>query len=211
VGYCEPSDLFDFGLPRGALSNPGRIAASVNASSNAFTLDVHGFALNDLVSFRPGPGGSLPAPLAEGTTYYVIPLSESTFSVAAAAGGGAVDLTTAGARVYVIAPLPVEAGLAAATSMVEDMLPAHLLPLTAPYPVIVVMTTAELAAAKLAAMQGNETASLSTTLDLAQKRLARWAQGIPIRGPNAPAPANLAAAAAAAPLDFRGWSRWGGL
>jgi hypothetical protein len=40
---------------------------------------VHGLSLNDLVSFRAEAGAPL-APLAEGTTYYAVPLTEATFS-----------------------------------------------------------------------------------------------------------------------------------
>src|SRR6478609_2025292 len=94
--YSTVSDLYAYGVPRGAVPNPARLAASVLASSDAFTLDEHGFATDDPVSFRAEAGGALPAPLVAGTTYYAIALTASTFKVAAAVAGAALDLTTDG-------------------------------------------------------------------------------------------------------------------
>jgi hypothetical protein len=214
ANYCTTSDLYDFGLPRGGIPNPARLAADppASASTNAIELDGHGFATDDPVSFRAEAGGSLPAPLVAGTIYYAIPLSEGYFSVAETAGGAAIDLTTAGSAVVVHTPLPVDAAIEFASALIDDMLPAHVVPLTAPYPPIVVMSCAELAAAKLAARSGAASVSLTAMADAARKRLERWGQGIPLRGTNVSAqtPANLAQSATAPALDVRGFRRWGG-
>lgn len=209
--YCAAADLYSFGLPRGAVSNPGRLAASVAAGSDALELDVHGFALNDPVMFRADAGGSLPEPLAEGVTYYAIPVTESAFSVAAAADGPAIDLTTAGENVVVIAPLPVDSAIAWASRVIDDMLPAHVVPLEEPIHELVKMTCAELAAGKLLARAGSASRSLTEMVDAARKRLERWAKGIPLRGADTPPPAGLAAGATAPYSDRRGWQRYGGL
>jgi hypothetical protein len=209
--YCAASDLYSFGLPRGALANPARPVASVSAGGNTITLDLHGFALNDQVSFRAEASGTLPAPLVASTTYYAIPVSDSVFSVAAAADGAAIDLTTAGTRVVVISPLPVAEAIAWASRVIDDMLPAHLVPLEDPIAEIVTMTCAELAASKLLARQGSASVSLTSIADAARKRLERWAAGAPIRGENAPEPASLAASASASVPDTRGWNRFGGI
>ena len=89
MAYSSPADLYAFGVPRGALPNPGRLAGVVSAADNTIELDVHGFALDDLVSFRAEAGGSLPLPLVAGADYYAIPVRESYFSVASVAGGPA--------------------------------------------------------------------------------------------------------------------------
>jgi hypothetical protein len=185
--------------------------ASASASANTIALDVHGFDEGDPVSFRAEAGGSLPAPLVEGTTYYAVPAGDNAFSVAATAGGAAIDLTTAGALYIVIAPLPIAPAIAWASRVIDDMLPAHIVPLTEPVPEIVRMTAAELAAGKLASRGGFASKSLTEIVDLARKRLERWAQGIPIRGENAPEPAGLAVSATAPYRDVRGWQRFGGL
>ncbi len=214
ASYCEESDLYDFGLPRGAVPNPGRLAEGASASTDAITLGMHGFALDDEVVFRAdGVNASLPAPLVEGTTYYAKPVSQLSFQVAATAGGATIDLTTAGQYILVIAPLNVAAAIEWASAIIDDMLPAHVVPMTAPYSKQVVMTCAELAAAKLAARAGSIGASLTAVADAARKRLERWANGVPLRGENAPdTHTNTAASATSAALaDPSGWSRYGGI
>jgi hypothetical protein len=212
MAYSSPADLYAFGVPRGAIPNPGRLAGVVSAADNTIGLDVHGFALDDLVSFRAEAGGSLPSPLVAGVDYYAIPVRESYFSVATTAGGSAVDLTTVGARIVVIAPLNLDAAIAWADRQIDDMCPAHVVPIVAPIPDIIRMTSAELAAGKLGYFTGASSKSLTMIFDFAQKRLARWSKGVPIRGTNAPAPAGLAASAPIARYtDSRGWSRYGGI
>jgi hypothetical protein len=209
--YADPSDLYAYGLQRGGVQNAGRLAASVNITSNTITLDVHGFALNDLVRFRADAGGSLPSPLVAGTDYYAIPAGESVFSVAATAGGAAIDLVTSGSRILVIAPLPIDSALKWASRLIDDMLAGHPVPLEAPIPEIVRMTCAELAAGKLQSLRGAASQSLAAMSDAAQKRLLRWASGVPVRGEGAQEPAQLSASAGVPYSDARGWNRFGGL
>lgn len=212
--YCSPSDIYAYGYPRGSVPNPGRDVDSVNATANTLALDVHGYALNDQVSFRATAGGSLPAPLVEGTTYYAIPVDDYTFKVAATEDGAAIDLTTAGDDFVVIDPFenPMNAAIAWASRVIDDMLPAHVVPIEADaIPEIVRMTAAELAAGKLAARGGTQSKSLTETVDTAVKRLARWGKGVPIRGAVVPPSASLAASATIPyARDRRGWGRWGG-
>ncbi len=209
--YCTESDLYDFGIPRGAIPNGGRLAADppASTSTNAIELDGHGFASGDLVAFRAEGGGSLPSPLAEGTTYYALPVNDTHFQVSLTDGGAAVDLTTAGSGVVVLTPLPIDAAIAFASALIDNMIPAHAVPLAEPYPPIVVMTCAELAAAKLAARSGSSSVSLTATADAARKRLEHWAKGIPLRGTGASAqtPTNLAQSAVAPTLDVRGYAQ----
>lgn len=210
MAYCELADLFSFGLPRGALRNPGRLVSAV-ASADAFDLDVHGLATDDTLTFRAGAGGSLPSPLAAGTTYYAIRLTESRFQVAASAGGAAIDITTDGSNVIAIVPLPEADVRDWATSIAEDSLPAAMVPLDSPYPPIVVATVAELAANRLLILAGQVPSKpLADIVDTAQKRLAKWAKSVPIRGTNAPSAAGLSAAATSAQRDASGWRAHGG-
>jgi hypothetical protein len=209
--YCDPADLFSFGVPRGTLPNPGRLAGSVSSVTDAIELQVHGFALNDVVTFRAEAGGSLPAPLVAGTSYYAIPAGESYFKVSSSLGGDALDLTTAGSRVVVIAPLSLDSACIWASAVIDDMLPAHVVPLTAPYPPIVRITAAELAASKLGFFTGNVPKTLTQIFDYARKRLERWASGVPIKGTNAPKPAQLSCGAGLGYSDTQGWKRYGGI
>jgi hypothetical protein len=211
LNYCTGADLYNFGLPRGALQNPGRLVSSVDTTTNALMCDVHGFDTDDPIQFRPEAGGSLPTPLVAGTEYYAISVTDSSFQVASAPAGAAIDFTTAGSRIVVIAPLPILASIAWASRLIDDMLPAHLVPIAEPIHELVRMTCAELAAGKLLTRTGSASKSLGEMVDAARKRLERWAKGIPLRGNDVPPPANLAASAAVPFKDPRGWGEFGGL
>lgn len=209
--YCAPGDLYAHGIPRGSVANPGRLAAKVLASTNAFTLDVHGFDAGDPVTVRAQAGGSLPAPLVEGVQYFAVPLTESTFSVSATVGGSVIDLTTDGSNVVVIAPLPIDKAIAMASAAIDDMLPDHVVPLSQPYPPIIVITCAQIAAGQLAGLIGATSMALADIVDKAQKRIERWAAGVPIRGSNSPAVrAGLAVTATASSSEADAWRRVGG-
>lgn len=75
------------------LSNmPGK-AFTADAGTDVLTCAGHGKSNGDTIRFQ---GNDLPAPLAEGTPYYVRDVSGSTFKVESSIGGGAIDLTDAG-------------------------------------------------------------------------------------------------------------------
>lgn len=209
--YCTKDDLYEAGLQRGALPNPGRLVAAVDIATDTLTLDGHGFRADAELLFRAEAGGSLPSPLVAGTTYYALVVSDATFRVSATAGGSAINLTTAGSLIVVSTPVPFTAAIRRASALVDDMLPAHVVPLTAPYPVVVVAVTADLAIAVLGALTGGSSADFVTLkLAGAQKILDRWGKGIPIRGANAPPGAGLAAVAATTAVDPLGWIPTGG-
>lgn len=69
---------------------------NVSVGTNNFSITAHSFTLNDAVTFTEGSGGSLPAPLVAGTTYYISSPATNSFTVSAVPGAGAIDLTTAG-------------------------------------------------------------------------------------------------------------------
>lgn len=203
--YCTVSDLYSYGLPRGGLANPARLAERASSAGDTITLDQHGFATGDPLQFRADAGGSLPAPLAEETIYYAIRVTDNVLKVSATSGGLAIDLTTSGAGVLVLSDLPTSAAIMWASEIINDMLPAHVVPLVSPYAPIVVMTCAELAVGKLQSRQGGAAVDLSATVAEAQKRLARWGRGVPVRGENAPPRHNLAANASRGYADAKGW------
>ena len=209
--YCESADLYDAGLQRGALPSPGRLVSAVDTTTNIFSLDGHGFRSGAQLLFRAETGGALPSPLVAGTTYYALSLTDATFQVAASAGGAAIDLTTAGSLIVVSTPLPVQAAIEWASGMVDDFLPAHVVPLESPYPAVVVAVAADLAVARLGVITGGASADfVATKLAAAQKMLDRWAKGLPIRGAIVPPAAGLATVAVTTAVDPRGWIPTGG-
>lgn len=213
AGYCARADVYAFGVPRGAIPNEGRLALSVDTTANTIALGDHSFATGDPVRFRAEMGGSLPTPLVAGVTYYAIATSDDAFQVSATDGGAAIDLTTAGAEVLVIAPLPIDQWISYGARVIDQALIAHGVPLAAPYHELVVATNAELAAAKGGYFSGGTSKSLADMIVVAQARLAEWAKGVQLRGENT-APeerTNLAASLTAPARDSRGWSRHGAL
>lgn len=213
--YAARADLYAFGLPRGSVPNPGRLLSAVSTSANTLALGEHGFAEDDQFELRVEAGGTMPAPLVAGVTYYAEPVTDSAFKARATIGGSAIDITSAGdaERVVVIAPLPVERWIYWASRVIDEMLPARVVPLVEPYPEIVVITCAELAAGKGLGYGGASSKSLTDMIDAAKRRLDRWAAGIPPRGAGdeAQTPANLASSASVPYRDPRGWSRFGGI
>lgn len=77
---------------------------TADATSNTLTVTgPRAWAVNDVVRVATY-GGTLPAPLAEGATYYVKTASAGVYTLALTEGGAAIDLTTAGSGYNVFQP-----------------------------------------------------------------------------------------------------------
>jgi hypothetical protein len=206
AAYATHRDLYRYGLARGALAMPGRLVESSAASSDLLTLDGHGFVTDDEVLVRATEGGTLSAPLVEGTTYYVIRVTDSTFKLAATAGGAAIDLSTSGSQMVVASTLPVDDVLEFYSRFVDAFLPAHAVPLVEPYPVTVTAIVAELAAKKLTHLSGQASVSVDAAEVAAKAQLERWAKGLPLRDARATASTNKAITMTlSTSTDPRGW------
>jgi hypothetical protein len=189
MSYASHSDLYRFGLPRGMLANPGRIASALSATQ-AFELDGHGFATDEALLFRAESGGTLPTPIVAGATYYAIRVNDQMFKVAAAPGGPVINLTSDGSSVVVATPLPIDEVLEFYSRFVDGFLPAHFVPLSAPS-ITVRAIVAELAAKKLLLMAGQSSQSMTEQELAAKAQLERWAKSLPLRD-GARGSANLA-------------------
>lgn len=192
TAYATRQDVYRYGLPRGALGNPGRLAASATAANDWIELQEHGFVLGDALTVRAADGGSLPAPLVAGVVYYAIPLTDSTFQVSATPTGGPIAFTTDGVSVIVGADLPIDQLLERYSRFADGFIPAHVVPLPAPYPVTVVAVVAELTAHRLQILSGMSSESMVSIEASAAKQLERWAATLPVRDATNAAPANLA-------------------
>ncbi|MEE4381056.1 MAG: hypothetical protein V2J02_03590, partial [Pseudomonadales bacterium] len=94
ANYPDPEDL-------------RQTIGSVDAGTDTITLNGHGLQDDARVVFF---GADLPAPLVEGTTYFVINATANTFQVSATQGGAAIDLTDAGSgtqEVRLVVDVPV--------------------------------------------------------------------------------------------------------
>jgi hypothetical protein len=212
VDYCSVADLYAHGLPRGSIPNRGRVAIAANPTTDTIPLGDHALSPGDEFTVRPGPGGgSLPAPLVEDVVYFALPVNANTFKVADTAGGGPIDLTSAGSQIVIVTPINYAASISYASRLIDEMLVGHVLIEDGdPIPEIIRMTCAEIAIGKLALISGSVSKSLGEIVDYARKRLDVWAKGNPLRAKNKPAPANLATSAATMPIgDARGWNNGG--
>lgn len=203
--YAEITDALPF-LPPTGLPNPARVATG-SASGNYLESEGHGLSTDTEVTLRAEVGGSVPAPLVEGTTYYAIPISGARFKLAATPGGVPIDLTTDGANFVFASPLPWGAWLDWGARQVDSFMPVHMIPLVAPYPPIVVTANGELAAMRGMVATSGADIDLGARIDAVGARIARWAKGIPVRGTTVQRqqPSNLAVLASAGAYDPRGW------
>lgn len=74
----------------------GGATFTVNASTDIVTCGDVALSCGNDTAVRVKSTGTLPAPLAENTTYYLRDVTSSTFKLAATAGGAAIDLTDTG-------------------------------------------------------------------------------------------------------------------
>lgn len=201
--YATRAHLHRYGLPRGALASPARLVEGNTGS--VLSLDDHGLADDDELVFRPEGGGALPSPLETGTTYYAVVLTASTFSVAATAGGSVIPLTTSGDRVVVAVTIDsmINAVLEKNSRLFDSYLPAHAVPLEAPYPLVATASVAQLSAIELLSILGQASAAALANAEAVRRELPRLARGIPLRDPTATARENLATTVAVS--DDRGW------
>lgn len=207
VSYASRSDLYNHGLPRGLMASPARLASGMSASTDTLILDQHGFEDDDPVTLRAEEGGSLPAAIVDGTTYYVKRTSDVAFQLAATAGGSAINWATDGDRVLVTPSTDamVDAALEMYSRLVDSYLPAHAVPLESPYPTVVVHIVAKLAAADLLAQMGQASALVQANAEQTRKELARLMTGIPLRDSRATEQTNLAIARQISRTSGRGW------
>ncbi len=194
-------------LPMGGIPSPSSLVASSAAGTDAITLDGHGFETDDALTVRAVEGGTLSAPLVAGTTYYAIRLTDSTFKLAATAGGAAIDITTAGVSMVVSRPLDFDYWIGFYSRWADTSLPGHLVPLTAPVPSIVEGMVADLVAKRMFNVGGQASETLKEMEIASAAQLARFATGMPIREASATASANLAVTSTlGSTADPRGWA-----
>jgi hypothetical protein len=193
TAYATRAHVYQFGLPRGALGNPGRLVDSALSSNSIITLNEHSFETGDAVYFRAADGGALAAPIVAGTAYYAIKVSESSFQVSTTPTGGPITLTSNAVSMLVWADLPFDSLLEYYSRFVDGFLPAEAVPLAAPYPVTVIAIVATLVAKRIQFLSGMTSASMDEAEAGAAKQLERYAAGLPVRDKAATQPqTNLA-------------------
>jgi hypothetical protein len=77
----------------------------VDTAANAILCPAHGYSDDQTVVFY---GGAVPAPLVEGTVYYVVVSTTDTFKVAATVGGASINLTAAAGSACLVSRIVLE-------------------------------------------------------------------------------------------------------
>jgi hypothetical protein len=195
--YCSRSDVNDR-LPPGSITSPAGILASCLASTDTLTYDGHGLETDREVTVRAADGGTLAAPLVAGTVYYAKRLTNSTFQLAATAGGAAINITTNGVEMVVTREPLYDDVIEFVSRWADGCLIAHATPLTAPIHPLVRGVVADVAAKRILNAGGSDSAIVKEAELAGKAMLERLKPGVPLRGASAPIPTNLAVTSTAA-------------
>ncbi len=151
---------------------------SSSATTDALTLDGHGFETDTPVTVRAAEGGTLSAPLAAGTTYYAIRLSNATFKLAATAAGAAIDLTTSGESMLVSREPSYDNAIEFVSRWADVFFPAHAVPFTAPIHPLVRGVVADVSYKRLLNYDGKSSAAVDAAELAGKAILERYAAGL---------------------------------
>ena len=215
VAFATRADLHRYGLPKGQLVAGARVVAEVHLGTSRLELADHGYELDAQVALSADEGATLPAPLAEGTVYFVRPVAGSSglLELAATAGGDALALTNAGEGTFRLVDGGlddlIDAELEAVSDLVRDAAIAIHPPVEPPFPSRLVSLVARIAAARLARAHGLPLEHVFANAEEAERELAAMRKGAPIRDTSAPPASNLATSRSAKG-DPRGWGGRGG-
>jgi hypothetical protein len=191
VSYATRAQVYRL-VPRGTLGEAARVVANADASLDRLELGGHGFEDSDPLQFQVDQGGVLPAPLALLTVYYAKLVdigggvkSDGLLQVSASPGGAAINLTDVGTKPYRVY-LPVDALIDVTNEIfsrwLDGKLPAHGVPLAAPYPAWVSDAVALRTAARLVRRKSlSQYAGLLAEEDTLLKDVASLVRGIPLR------------------------------
>ena len=204
--YCSRADV-NARLPPGAIVSPSGILASCLAASNVLTYDGHGLETDRDVTVRAGDGGTLSAPLAEGTTYYAIRLTNAAFKLAATAGGAAIDITSNGVSMIVTREPLYDDVIEFVSRWADGFFPGHGVPFAAPIHPLVRGVVADVSAKRILNANGADSAVVSAAEIAGKAILERHAGGVPLRASAVLTSTNKAVrdTAGTSTGDARGW------
>jgi len=100
-------------------------AFTANASTDVITATGHDY-INDMpVTVSVSGGGTLPAPLVAGTTYYVRDVATNTFKLSATIGGEAINITDAGTGSFVVTDIALSIYTASVAEMARKEISSY--------------------------------------------------------------------------------------
>jgi hypothetical protein len=193
-------------LTGGSIRVEARLAAA-NPATDEIALDNHGMQTGDAFQLRLEPGATLPAPLAAGTTYYAIELSDIAFQAAATPTGAAIDITDAGENWSVVRFVPWARFIASSSALIDNQMTGSAVPMD-PVPEVVRHFTSLLVIERAMVFAGGSSEDVTRHMDRAQAMFDRWLAGRPIVGEDKPPAASKAIRtprSSGSATDSRGW------
>ena len=98
---------------------------TANASTDVITATGHDYINTLPVQVSVSGGGTLPAPLVAGTTYYVRDVAANTFKLAATSGGAAINITDAGTGSFVVTDIELSIYTASVAEMARKEISSY--------------------------------------------------------------------------------------
>lgn len=192
VSYAQRNDVFNVGVPNGALTRQARQIEGADPATDILQIGGHGLKAGSPISFKVAGSGVLPAGLALLTIYYALLITladgstdENRFQVSTTPNGSAVNFTDAGTSPFSLVvptgPL-IDDFLESYSRWADGVMPADAVPLVAPYPKWVSHIVAVRSAIAVANALGNGTPLLAAREDTEIKDFMRLAPGVPLRG-----------------------------
>jgi len=218
--YCARANVYALGLPPEAFARAPRLVESASPAADTLSLRAHGFATDDPVtlavqssSILGATAAALPAPLLEGTVYYVRASGSDVLQLAAAPGGAAINLTSAGAGIFGILRdhgTDLDAAIVQATAIINEKLIAHSGTVTAE---VLTGVCAWLAATIFTSTHSSANpfvrqaiaAALAPLREIYEPMLARWSAGAVVKGATDATPGTPENGAVLIELDGRGY------
>jgi hypothetical protein len=190
VEYCTPEDVYKLAAASDSLVRRAMLVASVDTVGHDLEVGGHGCSTDDPLEFRLEPGGALPSPFTAGTIYYAKPVTDSDdlLQVAAAPGGPAIVITTAGTPPFSIVPSVrpiIHGAIQSVSRWIEDRIPAHAVPLSVDtngnYPPAIRQMCAVLSAEQTLAILGQYSTLLAAQADQMRANAKMMLDGLPSR------------------------------
>jgi len=238
MAYATPDDVYTLALPAQAfvaVPRPVNAASDVDIATATIRLQANGLSTDDVITFVPTSGGTLPTGISAFTAYYPLPVTSDLFRVSLTKNGPPIASWASAGRGWSVAVdqlRRLRANLESTAAQIDECLTAQLPPIlpdptTGKLPQIVVALNARMAALATVISLQVENAQYRTAIDVLQQQrewdgygakgaiagtlLGDWKLGKPIQPRPTDSnnvPDNAAIAASATPMPWRSQSIW---
>jgi hypothetical protein len=194
TAYVTRDQLFALAMRADMLIPPARVVEGVDTTADTLRVRANGYPVDAPLELVLNGFATVPGGLAAGTIFYAkpVPNSDDLVQLAAAPGGPAIDITSAGAGVMSLAMQlgqVIDEAALVVSGLIDEALVNYGSPLVT-WPPSVTLVAARLLAELLAVTRGllrpdfaQSADHIVRMADLARKQLSRWQDGgEPLRG-----------------------------